>query len=152
MVVYMLSWLVRSGEVQTAAVRWLAAEMSQALKADIDVGHVEYRFFNTLHIDSIYLSDQQGDTLAYVGSMDVQMRVRDLLVKKVSVRKVHIDQPYVNLHDDNYAFLVRAFQSPDTTKLDSLPISIEVNDIRITNIRARIERIFSNVSRYAPTS
>lgn len=141
MVVYMLSWLVRSGEVQTAAVRWMAAELSQALKADIDVGHVEYRFFNTLHIDSVYISDRQGDTLAYVGSLDVQMRMRDLLVKKVSVRKVHIDQPYVNLHDDNYAFLVRAFQSPDTTKMDSLPISIEVNDIKITNIRARIDTL-----------
>ena len=60
MVVYMLSLLVRNGEVQTAAIRWLAAEASQALHADIDVRQVEYRFFNTLHIDDIYLSDQQG--------------------------------------------------------------------------------------------
>ena len=141
MVAYMLSLLVRNGEVQTAAVRWLAAEVSQALKADIDVGHVDYRFFNTLHIDDIYVSDQQGDTLAYVGTVDVQVRMRDLLRKKVSVRKVAIDRPYVNLHDHNYDFLVRALQSNDTTSLDSLPVAIEVNDVHITNIRARMDTL-----------
>ena len=141
MVAYMLSLLVRNGEVQTAAVRWLAAEVSQALKADIDVGHVDYRFFNTLHIDDIYVSDQQGDTLAYVGTVDVQVRMRDLLRRKVSVRKVAIDRPYVNLHDHNYDFLVRALQSNDTTSLDSLPVAIEVNDVHITNIRARMDTL-----------
>ena len=144
MVVYMLSLLVRSGEVQTAAVRWLAAEVSQALKADIDVRYVDYRFFNTLHIDDIYISDRQGDTLAYVGSVDVQVRMREFLRGKVSVRKVVIDRPYVNLHDKNYDFLVRALQNPDKedTPLDSLPMAIEVNDVLITHIRARIDTLF----------
>lgn len=141
MVVYMLSLLVRNGEVQTAAVRWLAAEVSQALHADIDVGHVEYRFFNILHIDDIYISDQQGDTLAYVSSADLQLRVRDLLRKKVSVRKIAIDRPYVNLHDDNYAFLVRALKNPDSTARDSLPVSVRVDDVQITNIRARYDTL-----------
>lgn len=141
MVVYMLSLLVRNGEVQTAAVRWLAAEVSQALHAEVDVRHVEYRFFNTLHIDDVYLSDQQGDTLAFISSIDVQMRVRDLLDKKVSVRKVAIDRPYVNLHDNNHAFLVRALQSQDTTKTDSLALSFQVDDVHITNIRARIDTL-----------
>ncbi len=144
MVVYMLSLLVRNGEVQTAAVRWLAAEVSQALKAEIDVRQVDYRFFNTLHLEDIYVSDRQGDTLAYVGSVDVQMRMRDLLRKKISVRKVAIDRPYVNLHDDNYMFLVRALQDPDKldTPFDSLPVAIEVNDVHLTRIRARIDTLY----------
>lgn len=141
MVVYMLSLLARNGEVQTAAVRWLAAEVSQALHADIDVRHVEYRFFNTLHIDDIYISDQQGDTLAYVGSADVQLRARDLLHKKVSIRKLAIDRPYVNLHDDNYAFLVRALQSGDTTKNDSLRFPVRIDDVQVTHVRARLDSL-----------
>ena len=141
MLVYMLSLLVRNGEVQTAAVRWLAAEVSQALGADVDVRHVEYRFFNTLHIDDVYLSDQQGDTLAYIGSVDVQMRLRELLKKKVSVRKIAIDRPYVNLHDDNYAFLVRALQNPDSTKTDTLRIPIRIDQVQVTNIRARLDTL-----------
>ena len=141
MVVYMLSLLVRNGEVQTAAVRWLAAEVSQALHAEVDVRHVEYRFFNTLHIDDVYLSDQQGDTLAHINSIDVQMRMRDLLNKKVSIRKVLIDQPYVNLHDNNYAFLLRALQSQDTTKRAPLGLSFRADDVHITCIRARIDTL-----------
>lgn len=141
MVVYMLSLLARNGEVQTAAVRWLAAEVSEALHAEVDVKHVEYRFFNTLHIDDVYLSDQRGDTLAHIGSIDVQMRVRELLNKKVSVRKVAIDQPYVNLHDNNYAFIVNALKSQDTTKSAPLGLSFQVDDVHITGIRARIDTL-----------
>ncbi|MBR0310509.1 MAG: translocation/assembly module TamB domain-containing protein [Paludibacteraceae bacterium] len=141
MVAYMLSLLVRNGEVQTAAVRWLAAEVSKAVKAEVDVRHVEYRFFNTLHIEGLYVSDQQGDTLAYISSVDVSMRMRELLNRKVSVRKIAIDQPYVNLHDDNYGFLVRALKNPDATPVDSLPLSVEVNDIQITHIRARLDTL-----------
>ena len=141
MVAYMLSLLVRNGEVQTAAVRWLAAEVSQALKADVDVGRVEYRFFNTLHIDDIYVSDRQGDTLLYVGAVDAQVRMRELVRRKLSVRKVAIDRPYVNLHDNNYAFLVHALQSPDTTKFDSLPIAVRIDDVHITRIRARVDTL-----------
>ena len=142
MVVYMLSLLVRNGEVQTAAVRWLAAEASQALHADIDVRQVEYRFFNTLHIDDIYLSDQQGDTLAYIGSVDVQLRMRELINRKLSVRKLAIDRPYVNLHDENYAFLVRALKNPDRTPSDSLPLSVQVDEIQISRIRARYDTLY----------
>lgn len=139
----MLSLLVRNGEVQTAAVRWLAAEVSQALKADIDVGRVEYRFFNRLHVNDIYVSDRQGDTLAYVGEVEVQVRMLDLLRKKVSVHKVTIDRPYVNMHDDNYAFLVRALQNPDKPDMpfDSLPVAIQVEDVRVTNLRARLDTL-----------
>lgn len=144
LVAYMLSLLVRNGDVQTAAVRWLAAEVSHALKAEIDVRQVDYRFFNTLHIEDIYVSDRQGDTLAHVGSVDVQLRMRDLLRRKLSVRRVAIDRPYVNLHDDNYAFLVRAFQDPDkeAAPFDSLPMSFEVNDVHITGLRARIDTLY----------
>ena len=137
----MVSLLVRNGEVQTAAVRWLTAEVSQALRAEISVERVEYGFFNTLHIDRIYVSDQQGDTLAYIHSADVQMRMRDLLRKKVSVRKVVIDQPYINLHDDNYAFLVRAFNNPDAAHADSLPVVVRANDVRINRLRVRLDTL-----------
>ena len=141
MVVYMLSLLVRNGEVQTAAVRWLAAEVSQALGADVDVRHVEYRFFNTLHIDDIYLSDRQGDTLAYVSSVDVQLRMRELLNRKLSIRKIAIDQPYVNLHDDNYAFLLRALQRTDTTDSDTLALTLKIDQVQVTRMRARIDTL-----------
>ncbi|MBQ7531171.1 MAG: translocation/assembly module TamB domain-containing protein [Paludibacteraceae bacterium] len=141
MVVYMLSLLVRNGEVQTAAVRWLAAEVSQALGADVDVRHVEYRFFNTLHIDDIYISDRQGDTLAYVSSVDVQMRMREVLNRKISIRKIAVDQPYVNLHDDNYAFLLRALQNPDTTDTDTLLMSLLIDEVQVTGIRARMDTL-----------
>lgn len=141
MVVYMLSLLARNGEVQTAAVRWLAAELSQALQVQMDVREVNYRFFNTLHIEDIYLSDQQGDTLAHVRSLDVQVRMRDLLHKKVSVRKVDIDHPYINLHDHNYDFLLQALNNPDRKKNDSLPLSFEADNIRITGLRARLDTL-----------
>ena len=141
MVVYMLSLLVRNGEVQTAAVRWLAAEVSQALHAEVDVRHVEYRFFNTLHIDDIYISDQQGDTLAYVSSVDVRMKMRDLLNKKISIRKIAIDRPYVNLHDNNHAFLVRALQNPDTTDMDTTRFAVKIDEVQITHIRARLDTL-----------
>lgn len=141
MVVYMLSLLVRNGQVQTAAVRWLAAEVSQALQVEMDVKQVDYRFFNTLHIEDVYLSDQQGDTLAHVASIDVQLRMKDLIYRKVSVRKVVIDKPYINLHDNNYAFLLRALQNPDRQKMDSLPVAVRVDDIHITDIRARLDTL-----------
>ena len=140
MVVYMLSWLVRNSGVQTAAVRWLAAEVAEALQVDLDVKQVDYTFFNTLHIEDIYMSDQQGDTLAHIAAIDVRLRFRDLLHKKVSVRRVDIDAPYVNLHDDNYQFLLHALANPDKQQ-DTLQLTIQVDDIHITGIRTRLDTL-----------
>lgn len=142
MVVYMLSLLVRNDEVQTSAVRWVAAELSQALDAEIDVRHVDYRFFHTLHLDSVYLSDRQGDTLAFTSSMEVQIHPRALLHRRLVVEKVTIDAPYFNLHNNNYEFLLQAFR-PDKPKEknDSLPLSVCVKDVHITNLRARYDTL-----------
>ena len=142
MVVYMLSLLVRNDEVQTSAVRWVAAELSQALDAEIDVKRVDYRFFHTLHIDSIYLSDRRGDTLAFISSMDVQIHPQALLDRRLVVKSVAIDAPYFNLHDHNYDFLVQALR-PDKKKEknDSLPVSVCVKDIHVTNLRMRYDTL-----------
>ncbi len=143
MVVYMLSLLVRNDAVQTSAVRWVAAELSQALDAEIDVKRVDYRFFHTLHIDSIYLSDRQGDTLAFVGSMEVQIHPQALLDRKLIVKKVAIDNPYVNLHDKNYEFILQALRSDEKKeeKEKWKVESINVKDVEITNLRARYDTL-----------
>ena len=63
-----------SDDVETAAVQLATKELSKILGTDAHVGAVEYRFPAKIAFKDIYLADQQGDTLGYIGERAAQRR------------------------------------------------------------------------------
>ena len=147
----MLVGALMSDEVETAAVRLATQELSRALGTHANVGAVEYRFPARLAIKDVYLEDQQGDTLAFVGEIYAHFSPLALRNNEIRFSHVRLTDVVADVHrlpDStwNYAFLVQAFktQPRESKPMESL---ISVRDIRLENIRLRYEDLALHLSR-----
>ena len=124
--------------MQTAAVRVLTTQLSDALQAEVRIGQIDYRFFNTLHLDDVLLRDRQQDTLAYIDELDLQLRLSSLINNQLQVRRLRIYRPRINIHDGNADFLLRAFKPDQPTRNDSLRITMELENLSVEHLNATI--------------
>ena len=133
-----------SDRVETAAVQLATAELSRALGTNAQVGGVEYRFPARLTIRDIYLEDQQGDTLAFVGEAFAQFSPLALRHGEIRFSHVRLKDVVADVHrlpDStwNYQFLVDAFASEEQQEKSPFNSLIAVKDVQLDNIRLRYE-------------
>ena len=57
---------LKSGRIQTAAVRLATDELSRGFNTNISIGSVKYDFPVRITLKDIYIEDQQRDTLLYI--------------------------------------------------------------------------------------
>lgn len=140
----MLVATLSSDKVETAAVQLATAELSRALGTNANVGAVEYRFPARLTIRDIYLADQQGDTLLYVGELYAHFSPLALSHKEIHFSHVHLQNVVGDIHrlpDStwNYQFLVDAFRQEEERPRDPMRSLIAVKDVQLDSIRLRYE-------------
>ena len=63
--------ILHISKVQTFFVGIVTEKLSAALHADVQLQHIHYRPLNHLTFDSLYISDQQRDTLAFIERADI---------------------------------------------------------------------------------
>ena len=138
-----------SDKVETAAVQLAAKELSRALGTNAQVGSVSYRFPARLTIRDIYLEDQQGDTLVFVGEAYAQFSPLALRNGEIKFSHVRLSDVVADVHQVpsdqvpsgkvwNYQFLVDAFKTEDTEDNPMRSI-LAVKDVQLDNIRLRYE-------------
>jgi len=140
----MLLGVLMSDEVETAAVQLATSEFSHALGTHASVGAVEYRFPARIRFRDIYMEDQQGDTLAFVGEIYAHFSPLSLRNNEIRFHHVRLNHVVSNLYrlpsgEWNYAFLTRAFASKNDDSSDPLQSLIAVRDIQLDSIRLRYE-------------
>lgn len=143
----MVVCVLMSDEVETAAVRTVTAELSNILGTDAHVGAVEYRFPAKIAIKDVYLEDQQGDTLGYIGELNVHFAPLALRKGEIQFSHVRLRDVVANIYqvesegkkEWNYQFLIDAFKSEQRKKSDPLQSLISVRDVQLDNIRVRYE-------------
>ena len=130
--------LLTSSDLQTRAVQVVTTELSNSLGSTVHVGRVSYRMPASIRIEDFYIEDQQHDTLFYAREVYARLRAKALLDNEIRFSKASVDGVYVNIHDDNYAFLKPLFESSkaDTSVMHTL---ITAPDIRVTNSRICVE-------------
>ncbi len=154
LVVSTLLCLISSSKVQTSLVHVVLNEVSRGLQAQVSVGKVEYKPFNRLQIDSIYLEDQQGDTLLFVDTLQARFNFVGLFRKQIIFNEVSLQNVVGDMHqlpngEPNFAFIQRAF-TPTQQREIQLP-HIEVKNITIADARLRlfdyhVQHLQTNVS------
>lgn len=132
-----------SDEVETAAVQYAASELSRALGTEATVGAVEYHFPARVAVRDIYLEDQQGDTLAFVGEIYAHFSPLALRHNEIRFNHVRLNHVVADVHrlpDStwNYQFLADAFRS-EKKERDPLRSLIAVKDVQLDSIRLRYE-------------
>ena len=134
----MIVGALMSDEVETAAVQLATRELSKILGTEAHVGAVEYRFPAKIAVKDVYLADQRGDTLGYVGELNAQFEPLALRDGEIRFSHVRLRDVVVNIHDKNYQFLIDAFRQ-EKKESDPLKSLIAVKDVQLDNIRLRYE-------------
>ncbi len=83
--------------VQTWLARMFTKELSIHTGTEISVDRIAIRLPGTLNLKNVYLEDHLGDTLLFVGELDLTISLHALLKNHVQVRKLQLNDATVNL-------------------------------------------------------
>jgi hypothetical protein len=147
MVVVVVFALTRE-KVQTKLAYRAAGWLSEKLDTKVAVQNVKIDFLKRAHLEGLYIEDQKGDTLAYIGDFSVSSSqiVNDLWNKKTSIIKdVRLKEGVVNLkrpknnEEWNFAFIEKAFatESEDSTKAEAP--QIDLKNLQLSNVRFQMD-------------
>lgn len=133
--------------VQTGLIRLATDQLSVALNTHAEVQQISYRFPAKLEVDGVYLEDQEGDTLAYVGRLYAHFSPRALLrdtqvvFHTIEVEHVRAYARTLASGRYNYQWLVDAFASENEEKTDTeFPFrGIQLPNIQLKDIALRMD-------------
>mgnify|MGYP003483270037 CR=1 FL=1 len=83
--------------VQTFIVGKVTDKLSKEWNVDADIVAFHYRPLSHLVIDSVYLSDQQKDTLAFIEQLQLDFAPLALRNQRINIQQLRLQKPYVNL-------------------------------------------------------
>ena len=129
-------------QVQTYVVGKVADKLSDTFQADVQIAQFHYRPLSHLTIDSIYLSDQQLDTLAFIKQLELSFKPLALFHKRIDIQMLTLREPYINLQSRsdsalNIQFLIDAFKTDSA----SFPYRVNIDDLTLEQTRFRYNDI-----------
>lgn len=132
-VVMTLYLVIQIPYVQTRICKYVLAELTKNIDADITVSDVSIRFFNRVHVDDFAIVSK--DTLVYAKELDARFSLRGLLDKSKSVKSLAIRDGVFNLigETDSTLNIDRIFPPSDDTTALNIDFSLE--KIKVENFR-----------------
>ncbi|MDR1729319.1 MAG: translocation/assembly module TamB [Prevotellaceae bacterium] len=135
--------------IQQKALRITVSWLQEKTHSKISAGHLRLNLFRGVSLDEVFLADQRGDTLLYVGSLTANtsllyvyqnntLRIDDVRLEdfKVFLSRDSDSAPF------NFQFLVDAFSSKDTTSKAPSSFDLVIRNIDLRNGTFRYD-IFS---------
>ena len=127
--------------VQTRIIGLVTEHLEQMLQADVHITQFHYRPLSHLSIDSIYLSDQQRDTLAFIEQMQVEFQPLQLRYDRLDIQQILLRNPYVNIQSTpdsslNIQFLMDLFKSDS-----SFPLRLNIDTLKLQQTRIRYKEL-----------
>ncbi|GAB4283778.1 MAG: translocation/assembly module TamB domain-containing protein [Marinilabiliales bacterium] len=119
--------------VQNYLCKKLTIYFSGVLHAKVEIGGVDYSFFDNLILEKVHLEDQNKGSLLYIDKLLVNFDKIDFKKKLVSFDRISIDMPDINISQNkdleyNYQFLFDYLSdNKDTSKSEWKVICKEIN-------------------------
>ncbi len=123
-------------KVQNFIAQSVVAELSDKLHSKVTLGSVDYKFFNTITLNELYVEDQQRDTLLYIKHANARFNFWKIFKSKILITSVELDEFYGNLKIDkagrsNLDFVIKAFKKPKTK--DSTNVEYRIDHFKLNN-------------------
>lgn len=136
-------------KVQNFIAQSVVTELSDKLHSKVTLGSVDYKFFNTISLNELYVEDQQRDTLLYVSHANAHFNFWKIFKSKILITSVELDEFYGNLKIDkaghsNLDFVIKAFKKPRTK--DSTNVEYRINHFKMKNSAFS----YTNLKAYKP--
>ena len=127
-------FLVQLPAVQTNIVNKVNQSLSERLGNQISVQAVDIDFFNRVNLNGIYLEDLQGDTLAYIETLEVKASLLGLIQNELIITEATLKGADIQLkrnsasEDYNFQFLVDAF-TPEKNNNDTTSLRFDIDEL-----------------------
>ncbi len=109
--------------------------LQEKLGTRVEIGAVRLRFPYYVSLEKFLLEDQQGDTLARVGSLVISMDMWKLLNQTIELQKITLEDAGVYLHRKdstfNFEFITQAFANPDTMAVKPVDTTASAWNLRL---------------------
>mgnify|MGYP003294616665 CR=1 FL=1 len=91
--------LLHLKSIQTYIISKVTNKLSKEWQTDVHIEQFHYRPLSHLVVDSIYLSDQQKDTLAYIEQIDLRFDPLALGDMQLEIEQLIVKKPYINIQN-----------------------------------------------------
>ena len=139
LLVYALLWLP---PVQQKIKDLALQEVRKITGNNISIGKIEFRPFNSLVLQEVYIEDQKNDTLLYARSIEAGFDLWKLKNNYLLINRIDLNELFLNVYKENpdttfnFQFLIDAFASTDTTKQsEPSALQIEIEQVSLKNGR-----------------
>ena len=114
--------------------------------ANVEIAHIDLKFFDAASVDGILIEDLNGDTLAYANTLSADIGAFSLFGGEIFLDEIAMDGAVINayqLRGDsafNYQFILDAFAPSDTVAVDTAAAAFDfgLRTVDITNTRIRL--------------
>ena len=129
-------------DVQTFIVGKVADKLSEELNVEASIASFHYCPLSHLVLDSVYLSDQQRDTLAFIEQLQLEFAPLALREQRINIQQLRLQNPYINLQSTSDSTLNIQFLI-DTFKRDSVnfPFRLNIDHLVLNQTRVRYNEI-----------
>ena len=122
--------------IQNYIAKNVMSELSNKLHTKVTLGKIEYKLFNSISINDLYVQDLQKDTLLYIHKADAKFQFWKIFKGEIIINSVELDQFYGNLVIDtlgvsNLDFVINAFKK--TTPTDSSTVNYQIEYFKLKN-------------------
>lgn len=145
--IILLLVLINLSSVQTYMAHRAALIFSEKLHTKVDISHVRIELLNHVNLEGLYIEDQQRDTLAYIGKL--QIRITDWFFLKNTTPVIHyvgLSNAFIHLNRKrdskiwNYAFIEDAFSTgPKKTKNTKQEFELDLDKLMLDNVRFHMD-------------
>jgi len=129
----------KSSGFQTYLIQQYLKSLAKKLNTTITVESVGVSFFTGVTLHDLYVEDLHNDTLAYIHSLNVDVKEFSIKEKKIIVDEVNLEDAFFNLRKYkqdttvNLSFIINHFKSDDTTSTNKWEFGL--NSVNISDGR-----------------
>ena len=132
--------------VQTYVISKVTNKLSKEWQTDVRIAQFHYRPLSHLVVDSIYLSDQQKDTLAYIEQIDLRFNPLALEDLRLDIEQLVLKKPYINIQalpdsSLNCQFILDLFKKDSSGEF---PLQVHVGNLQLQQTRLRYNDILAD--------
>lgn len=147
-IIILLYFIIQQESVQTWLVNKVTTTLSEKTGTDISVGKVRIKLFKTISLGDVYVEDMNGDTLAYIRTLDSRLAYFNPFNTKFHFNSLSLEGVRANIYRTendstfNYQFLLDALKgqpkpAKNTTeekKKTASMVDLRIKDIHLADI------------------
>ena len=130
--------LLQHPTIQTYLIGRLTNNLSESLNVDVRIQRIHYQPLNQLTIDSIYISDQQRDTLAFIEQVNIRIDLLQFADDRIDFDNIQLQRPYINLQSINDSTLNCDFLFHNKKRNNVLALPrVNIDQLQLCDLRFR---------------